>query len=162
MTSRCARRSYPPSSASDPSELESPGASNVKQPFELVQDCRRSWWWSAQPFWHYINAEGDGWGTMVDKHPGAFNLAWAMSGVTLPPADCRDYTSRVVWAYTEAIHIPMAGKTMADWSFWLGLYDFHKLLLKERQQIKRWKFHDQDMSYEEIVATLTQRVKERV
>lgn len=109
------------------------------------------WWWSPLPFYKYINADGVGWGTMVDRHPGMFNLAWAMSGERGPPEDYRGHTSKIIWVFTESSYIPMADKTMADWAFYLSQPAFVKLLKKDAAQVKRWRFHDGDMSYDQIL-----------
>lgn len=113
------------------------------------------WWWSPVPFYRYINHVGVGWGTLVDRHPGMFNLAWAMSGVQMPPQSYLEYAPSVVWVFTESGYIPMAGKTMADWAFYLARPDFAALLKREAAQIKRWKFHDNDMSYDQILRAVS-------
>lgn len=122
-------------------------------PYDPVADARREWWWSPQPFWKYT-AGGSGWSGLVDKHPGMFNLAWVMSGVHQPPKDYRDFAPRLVWVYTESGHIPMLHGTMADMAFKLDLPSFLICLKAEKHRLKRWKFHDQEMSYEQILGAV--------
>jgi len=112
------------------------------------------WWWSPVPFYKYVSHDGIGWGTLVDRHPGMFNLAWAMSGEHMPPDDYQGYASKIIWVFCESNYIPMAGKTMADWAFYLDQAQFLRLLKKEAKVVKRWRFHDEDMSYSQVLQSV--------
>lgn len=114
----------------------------------------RRWWWSAQPFWKYLDSDLRGWANLVDRHPGLFNLAWCMSGVTSPPAAYEPFAASVGWVFNEAAYIPMDGKTVADWAFILNRADFLASFLSCRRQLKRWRFHDSKVSYESIMCAL--------
>ena len=111
----------------------------------------RQWWWSPVPFWEYLGPEGQGWANVIDTHPGCFNLVWASSGVQRPPQDYQQYAPRVVWALTEAPHIPMMGKTMADWAFYLTAPAFLQALKDDRIGLQRWRFYDADMNYAKLL-----------
>ena len=119
------------------------------------------WWWSRLPFYCYNNARGQGWGHLVDKHPGLFNLAWAMSGGAEPPQDYMPYAQRTAWVFSEAAHIPMAGKTMADWAFVLNVGDFAAKLKADRRGLERWKFHDSHINYPAILIAVSKAGKAR-
>lgn len=114
----------------------------------------RRWWWSKQPFWKYLDSRQVGWANLVDRHPGLFNLAWCMAGVNAPPKEYEPYSAKVTWVFTEAMYIPMAGKTMADWALKLELPAFKDLLVDDKRQLKRWKFHDSHISYEGILSAV--------
>lgn len=114
----------------------------------------RRWWWSKQPFWQYLDADFRGWANLVDKHPGLFNLAWAMAGVSAPPKDYVPYSASITWVFTEAMYIPLKGKAMADWAFTLELEEFTALLAKSKREVCRWKFHDKHVSYGSIMQAL--------
>lgn len=114
----------------------------------------RQWWWSKQPFWQYLDADRRGWANLVDKHPGLFNLAWAMAGAIEPPHDYTAHSAAVTWVFTEATYIPMKGRTMADWALSLSLPGFQQALVEDKRQIRRWRFHDKHVSYESVVQAI--------
>lgn len=111
----------------------------------------RRWWWSQVPYWKYVDRERCGWGRLVDKHPGLFNLAWVMSGGVLPPTDYMPFAADIQWVFSEAFYMPMAERTVADWAFTATLEDFACMFKADKACIRRWKFHDRDMSYARIV-----------
>ena len=114
----------------------------------------RRWWWSKQPFWQYLDADSRGWANLIDRHPGLFNLAWVMAGVSSPPKDYAPYAATVTWVFTEAMYIPMKGKTMADWALDLSLPDFRSALVANKRELLRWRFHDKHISYGVVLEAL--------
>lgn len=119
------------------------------------------WWWSEQPFYCYNNERGQGWGHLVDRHPGMFNLAWAMAGGVPPPEEYMPYAERTGWVLSEAAYIPMAGKTMADWAFILGPREFRAKLVEDKRGVCRWKFHDSHINYAAILVAVSTAGKTR-
>lgn len=130
----------------------------MKTPKEIYL---REWWWSPQPFWNYLDEAGRGWATMVDTHPGAFNLAWVSAGAGNPPQDYAQHAPKVLWALTESRYIPMGGLTMADWALKLRLAEFHAKLVEEARLLRRWQFHDKDMSYDRLLKAVASACKVR-
>lgn len=98
----------------------------MKTPIELVQDCRRSWWWSPLPFWRYIDSHGQGWGTLVDTHPGMFNLAWMLSGVSRAPESWQTHTETTQWVVLASPKVWISRQPMLDLAFRLNMQDFRR------------------------------------
>jgi hypothetical protein len=86
----------------------------MKHPEELVQHCRRRWWWSPRPFWEYIDQGGRGWAKFVNIHPGMFNMAWQLSGASTPPADFSEYANTTAWVYTQGLRAMSGGTSLPD------------------------------------------------
>lgn len=115
--------------------------------------CRRQWWWSPAPFWQYVNGAGQGWGNFIEIHPGSFNLAWLAAGGPKPLVDYTPHAREIRWVLTEAHHIPVGHKTLADWAFEQGLPAFYQTCLSDRL-LQVWEFIEPSMSYNKLLGML--------
>lgn len=97
----------------------------MNSPLELIQDCRRAWWWSSAPFWKYLDENGQGWANLVDNHPGMFNLVWLLSGRQSPPEVWSPYMQVTQWVVLEAPHVRVQGQPLLDLAFRLKLPEFN-------------------------------------
>jgi hypothetical protein len=107
----------------------------VRTSIELIQDSRRSWWWSPQPFWRYTDQNGLGWSSLVDIHPGMFNVVWKITGAGGPPASYASGFPAVQWAVLQAPQLSLGKVSLLDAAFRLSLPEFEaaggcSLLLK--------------------------------
>jgi hypothetical protein len=102
----------------------------MKRPEELVQHCRRRWWWSPRPFWEYIDFNGRGWGCFVDLHPGKFNLAWRLSGAGAPPVDFQGHNKTTAWVLVNSDKIKLDGRSLPDLALDLRQADFTSYLYR--------------------------------
>lgn len=118
----------------------------------VTEHFRREWWWSQVPFWQYLS-NGAGWANLVDKHPGMFNLAWALSGGQLPPQHYQEWATTTAWVLTESGHMPMKGRTVADAAFYLPLQDFTAAFLKD-PLVRRWRFLNPGVTFDTLAAGL--------
>jgi hypothetical protein len=125
----------------------------------------KNWWWSPAPFEQYQDAQGRGLATLVERHPGLFNLAWALHGAPTRHIQVHDRDLPFgVAVLMEMPHIPhtrsksvrlarTAFYTIADAAFELKLTAF----LKEYRASKLaagWKFHDPRVTHTAIVRRL--------
>lgn len=104
----------------------------MNDPMDLIQHCRRRWWWSQLPFWAYLDGNGDGWANLVDTHPGMFNLTWLAAG---EPAGVLPYGIRPLaaqWAFVTAPHITVGGEPLTDLAFRVNLEEFKRRAWKPK------------------------------
>lgn len=95
----------------------------MREPHELVQHCRRRWWWSQAPFYDY-HVNGVGWGNLVDTHPGMFNLAWVLAGGPTPRAVYTPYAATTLWVLEQSPGVIYKKQSLPDAALAMTLPQF--------------------------------------
>ena len=102
---------------------------------ELIQHCRRRWWWSKEPYWKYLDAQSRGWANLVDVHPGMFNIVWLMSDSVGVPTDFTPYAPTVQWVMCKTTFTKVNGAALADLALQHTLKDFTQILREYRVKL---------------------------